>query len=297
MVPCPRCGHAVVIVPVRDPPPLYTWEVYPNLYGSAPMPRGNPYRWPPAIAALLWASAILLAGAAGTLAVVSGASELAGPGTLSGLVEEAGPNGSASVPLAGAQVHFTGDSGGVRLAVTDGAGRFAFRSVLPGGVALNVTYPGLTPAGLELFESPFYASVDPLHVAIVLGAPGSNASTSSFGTPFSNLESFVASLTSAALLLGIGAAVAAIGAGASARRTIGPGVPAAGVGAAIAPAALVLLGVFDPFPLLLAPAVVAVIFGGTAAGLAGTMRWLTAELGPAEPAAGAPPPAGRPPGD
>ncbi len=276
--PCPRCGQPIVIVPPRDPPPLYTWEVYPNLYGSAPLPRGNPYHWRPAIAALLWVAFALLAGSAAALVVVSGVTLAAGPVTVAGTVEETFAGGIAPAPLAGAQVRLTGDAGAVRLAITDADGRFAFPGVATGGIGLNVTYPGLTPAALALFDSPFYSSPNLRSLAIDLGS-GPNASTSAAESDFADLEAFVSSVATAALLLALGAVAALFGAIAAAAPRFGPGIPAAGVGAAVAPAALLLLGVVEPFPALVVPSVAAVVIGGTAAGAAVTRRWL---IGPFE---------------
>ncbi len=287
--PCPNCSHPVVIVPPRDPPPLYTWEVYPNLYPSAPMPKGNPYRWPPGILALLACAAVLLLGASATLGIVSGATAEAGPSGIAGTVREVEPSGIAAPALAGAEVRLTADAGAVSLAVTNLSGAFSFAGVPMGGLTLNATYPGFRAAFVYLFDSPFYASPDLDHLVVLL-SPALNVSapaTSTVETLFPNMESFITSVGSSSVLLAIGGIVAVAGTRAIRSGRVGPAATAAAAGAAVAPASLYLLGVTGPFPILLLPAITASVFGALAATLAATMRYLVGpfegdgpELGP-----------------
>ena len=286
LLPCPHCGAPLAVLPSRELPPLYSWEVYSGLYASAPIPRGNPYRWPRGIASLLWASTILMAGAAGTLGAIGVLSVTSGPLTVGGVVHTPGSGGSL-MPLPGAVVHLSGESGKVLTAVTDAAGAFRFTGVPVGGIEINASYGGLAPATLELFAAPYYTSAGNLaHLGIVLSGGNGTASTVVVSPSFTDLESYVTSVGSGAVLLGLGALGAGIGAWAAERPRPGSGVAAAGAGAAAAPVTFYLLGLIPAFPQVLLAAVIAGVLGGAGGTLAAGYRWLTGPFegdGPVEP--------------
>jgi hypothetical protein len=269
---CPQCGAPVPVLPLRDPPPLYAWEVYPNLYPPAPIPRGHPERCPRSIAALLWAATILLAGAAVTFGAVGALTVGAAPVTVGGIVEIVTPSGSLA-PLAGAVVHLAGESGQERTEVTDAQGAFRFDPVADGGISVNVSYGNLGPAEVELFASPFYSTTGLSDLRIVLDPANASASTSAVDTDFADQESYLTSVGSAAVLLGLGAGASGLAAHAASRRRIGAAVAAGGASAAVTPTAFYLLGLLPAFPSLAVPSVLAILFGGVAAGLAGAWRW------------------------
>jgi hypothetical protein len=251
--------------------------VYPNLYPSAPIPRGNPFRWHRGIVALLWSAAIVLAGACGTLGLVGMATLTAGPVVVAGVVLDAG--NSSAVPLPGAVVHLWGESGHGRSAVTDIHGAFRFSPVAVGGISMNVTYRGFAPATLQLFASPYYASSGLASLRILLSHTNLTGSTQIDATSFVDLESYITSLGTGAFLLGVGTLGAILGARAAERPRPGSAVVAAGAGAAITPAAFYVLGLTSAFPVLWAPAAFAAAFGGAGAAMATGRRWL---LGPFE---------------
>lgn len=269
---CPQCGAPVPVLPLRDPPPLYTWEVYPNLYPPAPIPRGHPARWPRWITAMLWGATIVLAGAAITFGAVGALTVVAPPVTVGGIVEVVTDSG-ALAPLPGALVHLSGEGGHERTEITDAHGAFRFTPVADGGISVNVSYGGLPPANLELFASPFYSTSGLTELRIVLDPTNVSASTSSVETDFADQESFLTSVGSAAVLLAIGAGASGLAAHAASRRRIGPAVAAGGASAAVTPTAFYVLGLLPPFPSLAVPSVIAIVLGGLAAGLAGASRW------------------------
>lgn len=265
-----------MIVADRDPPPLYTWEVYPDLYPSAPIPRGEPHRWGPGIVALLFAAAIVLAGLAAALAVDGAVTDGAGPYAVAGHILSEGPNGA--VPLPGALVQLVGEAGVTRTTVTDALGTFRFASVAPGGISLNVSYPGLAPVQLELFASPFYATGSVNDLRIVLTASGIDPTGTNVETAFPDLESYLTSVGSAAVLLA-GGAIAAGLAAAAARRRVSALVVAGGAGAAVAPVACLIVGLVPTMASVTAATVAGMVLGGSGAGFAAAYRWL---LGPFE---------------
>lgn len=275
--PCPRCGGPIVAVVDREPAPLYTWEVYPNLYPSAPVPRWNPYRWTPGIRALLLAALVVLAGLAGTLGAVGVLTATSRPIVVAGTVYVAGTNGSGPHPLPGALVTLVGEADQLRDTVTDAAGVFRFSAVEVGAFALNVSYPQLPPVQLDLFASPFYATGGVGHLAIVLGDGPAASSTLQVDSAFPDLESYLTSVGSAAVLLGIGALGAALAVRLCGRRAPGALVAAGGAGAAVAPVSCIVLGLVPTMPAVTVASVVAMALGSAAAGLAAAYRWM---LGP-----------------
>lgn len=157
--------------------------------------------------------------------------------------------GGLARPLLGAAVTLTNDAGGQSAVVTVSDGSFSFSGVPPGGVTVNVTASGYAPVTVTTFVSVVYLT-QATGLEILLSPSGSaNASTVTLA-PFPDLEQFLASVGSGAVLLGIIALVAAFAAVASFREDR----PAVGVvgGAAglLAPLVLFYLSLSAVFPLL-----------------------------------------------
>ncbi len=245
---CPACGATFPVLAPRDPPPLFSWEAYPGLYPALPAPR----RPAPAIgrvtAAALVATALLLLGIAGFL-LWGGASSLApGQFSLGGKVVLA-----SGAPLAGATVNLRSEAGYNTTVTTSASGEFGFRGIPAGAAVLNVSAPGYRTVNIAVFLSASYRATG--------AGPGGQVSVAMSGgatypadqiaeSPFANLETYVANLWSATVLLAIGGFLAAAGA-LFAYRGRRPVVAAsAGVGAMVAPIALVELGATTAFPLL-----------------------------------------------
>lgn len=255
----------MAVVPPTNPPPIFSWEVFPLVYPPLPSLR-VPSRSSGRLAAVaLVACTVLLVGLAGAL-TYSGAQAL-GPArfSLSGVVEAA----DSLTPVGGATLVLTSETGATHSELTGSDGVFAFAGIGAGGATLNVSAPGYATATYDLFFSPTYSatggSAGGLSVSLV---PGSSANaTVVYESPFGTLESFVSSLWSAGALLSIAALLAGIGAVAAFRGRHAPVGVAAGVGAALAPVALTVLGVTSAFPLTEAPAAVLVGLGMVAAAL------------------------------
>jgi hypothetical protein len=236
------------------------------------------------VATLLWAATILLLGGAVTFSAVGVFTVTAAPVVIAGVVEVEGPHGHLS-PLPGALVHLSGESGRERTAVTDAQGAFRFAPVADGGISVNVSFGGLPPADLELFASPFYASADLGQLQIVLAGSNASASTSAVDTAFTDQESYLTSVGSAAVLLALGGGITAVAARCAARRPLGAVVAAGGATAAVTPTAFYVLGLFPAFPSLTVPSVLAIGLGAMAAALAGASRWFFGPFeGDADPA-------------
>jgi len=145
---------------------------------------------------------------------------------------------------------------------------------------MNVSLPGYAPVTIDTFASPVYGTaVTGLSILLVPGN-ASNATTESL-TPFPDLETFVASVGSGAVLLGIVAILggwAAVVTGRSNRPAVGVVGGAAGV---FAPVALFFLSLSGVFPsLLLATAALAAV-----GAFAATTRSLEIlQVGPESPA-------------
>jgi hypothetical protein len=267
------------VVAPRDPPPLYTWEVYPGLYFPAPLPRGNPFRWGPGLALVLALAAAILLGAAGSLAIVGAVTASSGPIEVAGAVVETNGSGGAFVPLAGATVHLAGESGYNRTVLTDLEGRFLFASVPPGGINLNVSFGNLPPAALDLFASPFYSTGGLDHLQVRLSGGPSATSTVEVDSQFVDMEEFLTDVDSGAVLLALGGVATAIGASVARRPDGNIAATAAGAGAAVTPLAFYVLGLFSVFPSLFLSAGLASAFGIVAASVAAMRRVF---LGPFE---------------
>lgn len=267
------------MVAPRDPPPLYTWEVYPGLYPPAPLPRGNPFRWGRGLAVLLALAAAVLLGAAASLAVVGAATASSGPVTVEGIVETASGGGSVPVLLGGASVHLVGESGYNRTVLTDADGRFLFTSVPPGGIDLNVSYGDLEPAALDLFASPFYTTGSLTHLVVRLSDGSEAGSTEAAESDFADMEEYLTDVDTGAVLLAIGGSVTALGAVVARRPDGAVAATAAGAGAAVSPVAFYVLGLWTVFPSLLVSSGLALGLGVVGATLAGMRRFF---LGPFE---------------
>lgn len=247
-----------MVVP-RDPPPLYTWEVFPGLYPPLPTPRRPRVR-------LRRAAQVALVGVAalgivlGGLLVVFGAEAL-GPGTfvVSGTVTRSEfPIGAPSLVT----VVLTTDSG-AKFVNETATGRFAFSNVPAGGISLNVTASGYAPVNVFTFASNVYnAGTTGLTIELVPGSPA-NATTETL-SPFPDLETFVASIGSGAMMLGLVAGLGAVAAVIT-RRSDRPAVGVvAGAAGLLSPVALYLLSLGGVFPLVVIGTAVLGAFGAFA---------------------------------
>ncbi|MGC2789069.1 MAG: carboxypeptidase-like regulatory domain-containing protein, partial [Thermoplasmata archaeon] len=157
--------------------------------------------------------------------------------------------GGVFEPLAGADVRLTNDANRTTEVTTDFTGAFSFDNVPSGGVTLNVTAVGYSPVTVATFVSVVYLT-QATGLEIVLTPGGAGNVTAIALTPFPDLEQFVASVGSGAVLLGIIALVAGFAAIATARDDR----PAVGVvgGAAglLSPLVLVYLTLSNVFPLV-----------------------------------------------
>jgi hypothetical protein len=246
--PCPHCRAPVAAVVPRDPPPLYSWEVLPGLYPALPRPRIPRWRARRAAAAGLLVVAVLAATFAAVLVYDAWDATRPGAFTVDGAVGHS-VDGSVA-PLAGAQVVLTDDANRSTTVSTGFDGSFSFTNVPPGGVTLNVTASGYAPLTVTTFVSTVYlAPATNLQVVLAPGSPG-NGSTVTLA-PFPDLEQFVASVGSGAVLLGIIALVA----GVAAIATVRTDRPALGVvgGAAglLSPAVLVYLSLSAAVPVVM----------------------------------------------
>jgi hypothetical protein len=266
---CPHCSTTVPIVAPRDPPPLFTWEVFPSVYPSLPVPRAPGARLLSVVGIALLVATVLLAGTAGFL--VWNGVEAVGPGTfqLQGtVVHDPGGSGGAQ-PVAGASVNVSGESGMHALVVTNASGEFLIAGIPAGGVFVNVTAPGFNSVLLEIFLSSIYTSTSPGSALIVtLTASTGTTSTTVVQSPFPSLENLLASLGSAAVLLGMAAIIAGLGARAALRRGRVTHAVVGGAAALVAPAALFALGETVVFPYLEIPTVVLAALGALAVSLA-----------------------------
>ena len=263
---CPHCSTTVPIVAARDPPPLFTWEVFPSVYPSLPVPRAPGARLMTVVGLALIAATLLLAGLAGFL--VWNGVQAVGPGSFSlhGTVVH-GPG--AGQPIAGATVNVSGESGMHALVVTNSSGQFLIRGIPAGGVFVNVSAPGYNTVLVEVFLSSIYVSTSPSSALVVtLTASTGPTSTTVVPSPFPTLENLLASLGSAAVLLGIAGAIAGLGARAALRRGRVTHAVVGGAAALVAPAALFALGETVVFPYLELPTVVLAAVGALAVSLA-----------------------------
>lgn len=269
---CPHCYSALPVVAARDPPPLFTWEVYPSVYPALPPPRAPGRHLPRVVLATLAVATLLLAGLAGMLLLTGSAALAPGSFSLSGVVEgpaggTTGP-GSGGVPIAGALVRLTSEAGYNETVLSSVSGAFRFTGIPAGGATLNVTATGYAPAEVALFYSkPFVAAGDPSGLTVTMQAAGASSSTSVVETPFPDLESLLTSLWSGTVLLGAAAIVTVLGAVAASRPQRAPLTIAGGTAAIVAPVSLFLLGDTTVVPLAAYVAVALSALGAIAATL------------------------------
>ncbi len=248
-LPCPTCHRPIPAVVPRDPPPLYTWEVQPELYPALRPPRVP--RWSArriAAGALFGVTllAVVVAGLFGYYAVLA---PEPGRFVASGTVDLTTPSG-AVVPAVGATVTVTPETGPVRTTAAAADGTFSVAGLPTGGLAILVQAPGYSPVTVQAFVSTvFSAGATGIAVELARGT-GANATTVAL-TPFPNLEQFVAAIAAGILVLLLVAGLAVY----AALRTIRADRPALGIvggGAGLfAPIALLDLSLASPFPLLL----------------------------------------------
>jgi hypothetical protein len=276
--PCPHCRTPVPVVVPRDPPPLYSWEVLPNLYPPLPRPRIPSWQAKGVVAFALVGVVILAAVFGAALAYYGVAAAAPGNYPVNGDVDEAVPGGGV-MPAAGATVTLTEDGGATMSVTTTPTGYFSFTGAPTGGIVVEVTLPGYAPVTVETFASSVY-DAGTTNMYIVLEPASTSNATTVYLSPFSDLESLLASIGSGILLLGLIALVA----GVAAMYTLRQNRPALGViggGAGLlAPFALYLLALSTPFPLLWAATAALAGLGGFAL----TVR--AVELGQTGPAEG-----------
>ena len=272
--PCPRCQTPLPVVRPRDPPPLYSWEVYPGLYPPLPRPRTPRWRAQRAAVVGLLAIVVLAAAFAGILGYYAYAATAPGAYAVNGTVYAEGSSG-AYTPAAGAQVTITEDNGAQATTSTDGAGNFAFTGIPSGGIALHVALAGYLSATLGTFASPVY-NAGTTGIGIVLATAGTGNSTNGTLTPFPDLESFLASIGSGIVLLGVVAAIAVVAALLT-MRSDRPALGVVGGGAGLAaPFTLYLLGLSSAFPILVATTAVLAGFGAFTLAVRAAELWQTA---------------------
>ena len=247
---CPHCSRPVPVIAPREPPPLFSWEVYPQLYPLGANPRIAGPGLDRSLGAMLLAAAVLLAIVAGAV-LVQGAFALGGRGhDIAGHVFAPATNGSGPAPLAGAEVNLSGEHGLRASQITGAGGAFSFSGVPSGRIVLDVHASGFAPLEVQLFASSVYSSPSGnlTNLTLVPNAGATAASRTIIETAFPDLENFVATLWSGSVLFTLAAGVAAAGgARLLLRRRLAWGV-AGGMSGALAPLVLVELGVTDVFP-------------------------------------------------
>ncbi len=256
--PCPHCQRPVPVVVPRDPPPLYSWEVMPGLYPTLPPPRIPRWRARGAAAAALVVVTVVAAVFGGWLAYYGIVADGPGSYAVTGTVDRTSFGGT--VPATGALVVLTEEGNRTVRATVGPTGSFAFADVPSGGISLNVSLAGYAPATVDTFASPGY-NAGTTGIAIVL-APGpiGNGTFAAF-SPFPDLETFLAAVGGATVLLGIVALVAGFAALVTVRADR-PAVGVVGGGAGVAaPLVLHFLALDTVYPVILVGAAIAGAFG------------------------------------
>jgi hypothetical protein len=219
----------------REPPPLYSWEVYPGLYPPTPIPRPPDPRRRPALLALLLAAMLLLAAVGGIFAWLG--SDALRPGTLTigGTISPAG--------APGAWVEVQGENG-FNVNVTVPSGGFSIVGVPYGGVEVSAGATGYGMLQMDLFYSPVYSSLNVSPGALQFDLSPTNGTSVSVidTTAFPDLETFVATVWSGTGLLWILALFTGLG-WAAARRDRLPLVLVGGISAMAGPFVLPILGI------------------------------------------------------
>ncbi|MCI4362787.1 MAG: carboxypeptidase-like regulatory domain-containing protein [Thermoplasmata archaeon] len=210
---CPSCSYPVPVIHPRDPSPLFTWEVYPEVAPVGTLPEWNgPTARRFSSGLLLFATAVLLL--VGGLTVATGVGALPSHAyTVSGKVVTPVAGGGSLAPVAGAQVLVTGENGFRASVLTGVDGSFTVPNVPSGAIGVNVTAPGYAPAQEELFDSPVYAAPagGATGITVTLATAGSSEGSFLQLSEFPSLESLVATLWSGGILFAIAAAICAVG--------------------------------------------------------------------------------------
>ncbi|MFZ1024467.1 MAG: carboxypeptidase-like regulatory domain-containing protein, partial [Thermoplasmata archaeon] len=183
---------------------------------------------------------LMLVGVAGGLLYEGAAAMTPAHFSVGGTVSES-PQSSGVGTVASVVLY--GENGFTERTATGPGGAFSFSDVPQGGVSLNVSAPGYSPVNVSLFFSTVYiAGGSATGISITL-VPGSVANgTDEIVSPFSDMESFVASIWSGAFLLLLAAVLTSIGAIATFRTDRPPLGAAAGFATLAAPIGLILLG-------------------------------------------------------
>lgn len=246
--PCPNCHAPMPVVVPRDPPPLYSWEVLPGLYPPMERPRVPRWRARRAVAAALIAVAVLAAALTAVLVYDGVAASEPASFTVDGTVDRS-VAGSLQ-PILGAEVALTDDAGRTTTEATGPGGGFSFSAVPSGGVTLNVSAAGYATVTVTTFVSVVYGT-QATGLEILLPPAGSSNGTAITLAPFPDLEQFLASVGSGAVLLAIIALVAGFAAVASFREDRLPIGVVGGAAGIVSPLVLTYLGLSSAFPILL----------------------------------------------
>ena len=237
---CPHCGNTVPIVAPRDPPPLFAWEVTPQLYPPIPsISEGGRRSVRPFVLGALVLATVITAVLAGFAAAEASRALAPGHVDLAGTVVSVSP-GRPAHPFAHLTV--TGENG-YRTSGTDGPdGSFDFPGVPLGAVTIVVNATGYPNTSFDMFFSSIVsqpARSTGLELDVSTGS-STNAITVLY-TPYGSLEEFVATLLTATVIFTVGVVVAGLGVWAVLRQRR-PSLAVAGAAAMIvAPACLPVL--------------------------------------------------------
>ncbi len=261
--PCPQCHNPVPVVVPRDLPPLYSWEVLPGLYPALPAPRRPRVRMRRMAQAALIGIVVLAVVLGGLLSVLGAEALTPESYSVSGTVWEEVPGGG-SIPAPAATVILTDERSSGVTESTSPTGTFSFSNVPAGGIALNVSLSGYGPVTVNTFASSVY-NTGTTGLSITLSPGSSGNGTTVALSPFPDLESFLASVGSGVVLLGIIAIIGGIAAVITARSDR-PAVGVVGGSAGVlAPVALYLLALVGVFPAVVFGAAVLAALGAFAA--------------------------------
>lgn len=250
------------IVLPRDPPPLFSWEIYPGLYPLYIPPRPPRVRRRRATIYVLVASLVICAALVGTFGYIGVLAQRPATFTVTGTVVTPG-----GLPVVGANVALTTEANQTSNVVTGPAGTFSFSNVPVGGALLNTTRAGYAYTAMVLFLSTVYVSGGSSTGIVVILNPSPSNSTVVFLSPFSTLEAFVADVWATAGLLGLVVIVDAFAIERT-RRSPRPlfGV-AGGFASLLAPLPLALLSIEVAVPIPSLFTIPVAVLGGFAVGL------------------------------